>query len=632
MISFAYPLFLWGLGLLAVPLLLHLLNRRRPDSLTFPDIRFMHRAQLPQEGRRRLRDIILLLLRMAILAAVVILLARPIWTPPPKTQTQITDKRAVLLIDCSASMSGWNHHNNAIKLATDALKSLRGFSVAVIQSAGDNIQNSGLTTDFDSLNALIKATPETFLAGEHTRALALAVSLLASAPEQQLFIISDFRRADWDSARAIIPPNTIIHFLDCGQDNETNVAISSVRSSRLPNERRRVIVSTTSFSHLPIKRTLNVTIANVSRARTINIPPFGHQRTAFSLPDAPGQDSAVATLDNDDYTPDDSFVFALKTAGRPKALLISDENDNISPLFTISAMEGRRDAEDGFAVNAVTPLLFTPDLLENTRILFLMDGTDALAPDDIKAIAAFVNSGGTLFVTPGPGNAAMTLNTLSAYGLLNAKNSGIAEAAPHAPLGFGMVAQDSSLASLFSDWNDSDLFLFPIKRHLRLDPKPPTRSIASSLDKLPLILETPFGTGKCILFTFGFTPDWSPFPLTASFLPLLRELAKDSVPDGYGIKRVTCGDESSGTNTDKPGFAIVDGWPVEIRPPARESMTQRINVEDLRIALTAHPTAQRLNATVTATDATRPVWKAAAFLLAALMLAEATTRLCLRSD
>jgi len=79
MLSFTYPFFLWGLLALGAPLLLHLLNRKASRRLVFPSIRFLQISQLPREGRKRLRDWILLLCRMILFACLVVTLARPHW-------------------------------------------------------------------------------------------------------------------------------------------------------------------------------------------------------------------------------------------------------------------------------------------------------------------------------------------------------------------------------------------------------------------------------------------------------------------------------------------------------------------------------------------------------------------------
>ena len=110
MLQFEYPIFLWGLLSVLAPLILHFLNWRKPDVLVFPSIRFLERTQLPQEGRRHPRDIIVMLLRMLLLALFMLMLARPRIVPRDEALAQ---KHNVCIVDCSASMSGWGHHEKA---------------------------------------------------------------------------------------------------------------------------------------------------------------------------------------------------------------------------------------------------------------------------------------------------------------------------------------------------------------------------------------------------------------------------------------------------------------------------------------------------------------------------------------
>src|SRR5690625_3050796 len=107
MLSFASPLFLWGLLGLAAPILVHLINRDLFRPLHFPSLRFILHGKLPVERKRRIRDWLLLALRLLLYTAIIGALARPQWktaaVPSSSNETEI-----VLLIDASASISGWN--------------------------------------------------------------------------------------------------------------------------------------------------------------------------------------------------------------------------------------------------------------------------------------------------------------------------------------------------------------------------------------------------------------------------------------------------------------------------------------------------------------------------------------------
>src|SRR5260221_8790190 len=72
-----HPLLLLGLGLVAIPVILHLLMRAKPKKLVFPALRLIQNRKRTNVRRLRLRHLTLLLLRMAVIALIVLAVARP---------------------------------------------------------------------------------------------------------------------------------------------------------------------------------------------------------------------------------------------------------------------------------------------------------------------------------------------------------------------------------------------------------------------------------------------------------------------------------------------------------------------------------------------------------------------------
>ena len=142
MLSFAHPLYFWLLPTLAGPIILHLLNRQQLRTLIFPSIRFLRQAQVPQDGRRRLRDILRLLLRLAFLTAVIVFMAGPKWTPPPAERSESDMKTAVFLLDASASMASTGRLENGKRLVQNALKELDGWHTGAIVYASQIISET----------------------------------------------------------------------------------------------------------------------------------------------------------------------------------------------------------------------------------------------------------------------------------------------------------------------------------------------------------------------------------------------------------------------------------------------------------------------------------------------------------
>jgi hypothetical protein len=76
--EFLQPLALFGLVGAAAPALLHLLQRRQPPTLPFPPVRYLVEAERRDSRRLRLRNLLLLVLRTALIAALALAAARPV--------------------------------------------------------------------------------------------------------------------------------------------------------------------------------------------------------------------------------------------------------------------------------------------------------------------------------------------------------------------------------------------------------------------------------------------------------------------------------------------------------------------------------------------------------------------------
>ncbi len=75
--SWLHPAILFGLGLATIPVILHLLLKQKPKKLLFPALRLIQNRRKQNVRRMRLRHLLLLLLRTALIAAFVLAIARP---------------------------------------------------------------------------------------------------------------------------------------------------------------------------------------------------------------------------------------------------------------------------------------------------------------------------------------------------------------------------------------------------------------------------------------------------------------------------------------------------------------------------------------------------------------------------
>src|SRR5262245_53926755 len=104
--SFLAPLFFVGLGAIAVPVFVHLIQRERKRVVEFPSLMFVQKIPYQSVRRRRIRHWFLLLMRAAAIALIVLAFSRPFFPGGAAAGigTLGASREVVILLDQSASM------------------------------------------------------------------------------------------------------------------------------------------------------------------------------------------------------------------------------------------------------------------------------------------------------------------------------------------------------------------------------------------------------------------------------------------------------------------------------------------------------------------------------------------------
>ena len=100
--AFLSPLFLVGVAAAAIPIAIHLFYRRTEPVIDFAAMRYLRRAPVEHSRRRRLRELVLLALRVDGLVLLALAFARPYFSDSVAAQS---GDATLVLIDTSASLS-----------------------------------------------------------------------------------------------------------------------------------------------------------------------------------------------------------------------------------------------------------------------------------------------------------------------------------------------------------------------------------------------------------------------------------------------------------------------------------------------------------------------------------------------
>jgi Aerotolerance regulator N-terminal/von Willebrand factor type A domain len=531
--SFLAPLFFVGLAALAVPILVHLIQRERKDVVLFPSLMFLQRIPYQSVERRRVHNWLLLLLRAAAMALIVAAFARPFFTSQARAAAATTGAReVVILLDRSASMGYADHWDRARAEATKIVNGLSGADKATLVLFARNEEEAvRATADKAQLTSAIQQATVSSDATRFAPALRLAQSLLSRSalPRKEAYLISDFQKAGWERQEDIhLPEGAVLTPVSVASVDTSNLAIASValpRSTFAGEERVTVTVGLTNRGETPFK---DVPVTLEIDGRTIDSRQTSVDANASASVTFPAFTVAQANMrgvvraGTDKLSADNVFNFALSPS-RPVSVLIvqGDGAGSTSPCGPGCPSYYLTEA---LAISTAPP--FKTDVLPVSRVtaaslerrsLVVLNDATALPQAANDLITRFVQQGGGLLVVTGdhtpwaggespllPGTLGPAVDRLTGQG---------------GTLGF--MDYSHPVFEQFKDPRQGNFSSIHFLRYRSLTPGPGDRVLARFDDGSVAMAERRVGTGRAIVLTTPIDSTWSDFPKRPMFLPLV---------------------------------------------------------------------------------------------------------------
>lgn len=326
-----------GLGIV-VPVLIHLLQRRREVVLPFAMVRFIVLARKRSARRLRLRRVFLLLLRAGAVAVLALVLARPVLLTADARLTAGRKGRTVVIVDNSLSMGarpggGETHLSTARRALAEYLsQAAPGARFAVLAAAGGDADPEWLAAG----DALSRAEGFALRAdrGDLNATFSLAHSLLhdAGGGERRIAVFTDFSWGSWsdfgygkvEGGDLGVPVEIFRAGPAAGSAGITDIAIEGEHGV----SGGKIAVRAEVYSALPDGEIAVDLFAGERRVdRQIITTVGGGTATAtFSAVDLPpGETYLSVRLESDEYAADDSRSTALSLSAPIRVLLVDGD-------------------------------------------------------------------------------------------------------------------------------------------------------------------------------------------------------------------------------------------------------------------------------------------------------------------
>src|SRR5213595_3150480 len=205
--AFLTPFFLVGFGAIAIPVLIHLIQREKKRVIEFPSLMFVRRIPYQSVRRRRIRHWALLLMWAAAIALIVAAFARPfIQQGAVAAAVGRGAREVVILLDQSASMGYGDHWTRARDAARGVIRGMGANDRATLVLFAKNAEeNMRATSDRGRLEGAVNSAKVGSGATRYGPALKLAESILSRSPlkRRETVLISDFQRAGWTGSEEV---------------------------------------------------------------------------------------------------------------------------------------------------------------------------------------------------------------------------------------------------------------------------------------------------------------------------------------------------------------------------------------------------------------------------------------------
>lgn len=406
--TFLSPLLLWFLAAASVPIIIHLLNKRRHKTVQWAAMQFLLKATRESRGKKKLKHIIILICRALAIAALVFAAARPIVSGLLGWGAGTIDT-VVLVLDRSASMElrlgdGQPARREiALQKVRDTMANLGYPRLVLIDSA------TGKPQEIPSPDVLteISATAATDSAADFPSLMTTAAGVLAgSTGYSEIWLASDLQTSNWqpgDERWSAVRASL------AALSQKPSVRVLSLTGGNAPNTSLRLLGTRRTTDGLvldlellrsegnrgPFSLPITTSLGGARSTDSVNVPG---QSLAFQkrikISDEASTGHGWLSIPADGNPRDNSIFFAYGPARPVKTLIIASPGEAADYLALAAAPPGFEKQ----STQLIDPALFAITPVSDAAMILWAAPMPTGESADI--LANFLRSGGQLVFLP----------------------------------------------------------------------------------------------------------------------------------------------------------------------------------------------------------------------------------------
>ncbi len=315
--SFKHPEFLYFLGFLIVPILVHLFQLRRFKKYYFTNVKLLQELSIQTRKSSTLKKYLLLASRLLLLTFLILAFAQPFFE---NENTQAADNELVLIVDNSFSNGAETKKGTVLE-----------YNIASVLSALDENRKISLitndeayfNTDIKTIRKEVQKITTSALPFDLNAALSRSADEVKGAKDIVVFTdgLSEMKLPKND-------PNQQLFFQIPKIESEQNIAITNVELTETQEDFYKIAIDLQKFADDEASTSLQVFNGKLAIAKSVVKLTANTQRISITLPKLPF--SGYVQIADNALAYDNTFYFDIAAPQKFKVLLVGESERNAS--------------------------------------------------------------------------------------------------------------------------------------------------------------------------------------------------------------------------------------------------------------------------------------------------------------
>lgn len=551
--TFLNPAILFGLIAASIPILLHFMNLRKLKKIEFSTLNFLKELQKTKVRRIKLKQWLLLLLRVLIIVFIVLGFARPAATGIGSGSSAAATS-AVFIVDNTFSMSVvFNEGSYFNKVKQAALKLVNGFQIGdeitVIPFVSDQDLTVTPKTNLELIKSEIEAVRILNRRGTLNEALIKAGRILYDSHNinKEIYIFTDLQKGSIFSNENEISylPQLLngsrIFLIDMGNRSLNNSGVDKIKSGNQIFEKGKKVgfySTITNYSGERVSQVASLLInGKRSAQQSVSLIPRESKEFYFetTLSDT-GVISASVEIEDDDINGDNQRFLNFYIPDKIKLLILYKDIEDTR--FVKLALSSQSSSSLKLTEAGVGNL--SAYQLKNFDAVIIVGSVDG---EPVKLLNDYLNDGGEILFFPGSGESLSSIQSffkklnipIPEYFMGKLNSAEIINQFDRVDLNHPLFTD------LFEESGNTRIESPDIYYYLKTNPG--GISIISMFDRSSFLCEYNSGNGKILVYNISPVLSWSNFPIKSLFPTLINKSIMYLSSGSKGEHQILAGDE-----------------------------------------------------------------------------------------